>query len=53
LAADLGCEPSRRPRRLAKLAYAPLVTGAGCQVGRRLIASGIALKVSGALFAAL
>ena|SRR5215211_2166746 len=46
LTADLGCEVTRRPRGLQKLASAPLMTGAGCLVGRRLIASGLALKRS-------
>jgi hypothetical protein len=53
LAADLGCEPTIRPRGLAKLASTPLLTGAGRPVGRRLKASGLALKLSRPLLAGL
>jgi len=53
LAADLRCEPTRRPRRLEKLASPSLVAGVCRLVGRRLIASGLALILSGPLFAAL
>jgi hypothetical protein len=53
LAADLGRELARRPRGLKKVASTPLLTGAGGLVGRRLIASGLALKLSRPLLAAL
>src|SRR5215212_11221958 len=41
--ADLGCELTRRPCGLEKLASTPLLTGASGLVGRRLIASRLAL----------
>jgi hypothetical protein len=51
LSADLRREPSRPPRGLKKLTGTPLLTGAGGLVGRRLIASGLALKLGGPLLA--
>jgi hypothetical protein len=53
LAADLGRKPTRSPRGLEKLASAPLLTGARRLVGRRLVASGLALKLSGPPLAAV